>query len=157
MEKLIPLTALVSLAACGVEGLHRDDIFGLARACGGATCATTQYCDPVRTTCVEGASLTGSVVSACDEEALTARLTIGGKATCTTAFGGKAYVELLGLAPGGPQTLAIGKTGYQAFSMQITLNVGYNVFDTVKLTPLSGCTGGNPADVECTCNEPNCE
>lgn len=123
--------------------------------CGRFSCGSDQFC--VDEECVEGARLSGSVVDACTGAAISARVTIDGQSTCSSANSGKTYFELRGLTPGGPHTLSIGKTGYQAFSTQMNLSTGLNAIDMVMLTPIGGCTAGTPEDVPCTCTQPTCQ
>lgn len=144
-----------TLAATLRPGANAHNIVLQPRECGRFTCGAEQFC--VADACVEAARLSGSVVDACSGAAISARVTIDGKSTCSSANSGKTYFELRGLTPGGPHTLSIGKTGYQAFSTQITLNAGLNAVDMIMLTPIGGCAAGSPQDVPCTCTQPTCQ
>jgi len=137
-------------------GANARDIALQPLDCGSLQCGMDQICDEVHGQCIRAATLTGSVVSACTQLAIGARVTIDGKATCSSAISGKAYFELRGLSPGGPQTLAVGKTGYQAFSTVLTLQPGFNAQDDIALTPAGGC-GAVVQDEPCTCTQPNCQ
>ena len=137
-------------------GANPQDVSLVPQECGRFTCAADEFCDTTSDTCVTGATLTGSVINACDRTALDARITINGKATCSSAVQGKPYWELHGLQPGGPQTLSAGKTGYQAFVTHVTLTSGFNAVD-VELTPVGGCSAGTPANVPCSCTESFCQ
>jgi hypothetical protein len=125
-------------------------------ACGPYRCASDQLCDDANGQCISAAILSGTVVSACDRTAISARVTIDGKSTCSTASSGKAYFQLTGLMPGGPQTLSAGKTGYQAFSSTLTLQAGFNAAGPIELTPVGGC-GGTVQDEPCTCTQSYCQ
>ena len=86
--------------------------------------------------------------------ALTARVVIQGRATCTKE--GRGFAELIDLTPGGPQTLAVGKTNYQAVNVMVTLTPGFNAQPAIRLTPVGGCAV-TPVDVPCTCTTPDCQ
>lgn len=136
-------------------GANTHNIVLQPRECGRFTCAANQFC--LADACVQAAKLSGGVVDACNGGAISARVTIDGKSTCSSALSGKTYFELDRLTPGGPHTLSVGKTGYQAFSTQLTLTPGLNAVDAVQLTPLGGCAAGSPQDVPCTCTQPTCQ
>lgn len=137
-------------------GGNRLELRMLPLRCG--TCGENEVCDPVAGNCVQAASLTGAVVDACSQVAIAARLTIGGKITCSTSTSGKGYWQLSGLPIGGPQTLAVGKTGYQAYSTQLTLKPGFNAFDAISLMRVGGCIAPEPSNpAVCSCTEPNCQ
>ncbi|MBK7864990.1 MAG: carboxypeptidase regulatory-like domain-containing protein [Archangiaceae bacterium] len=138
-------------------GANTRDIALQPQACGRYTCTADQFCDGNRGECVKGATLTGSVVDACTGAGLDARVTVDMKSLCSSAASGKSYFELKNITPGGPQVLAVGKTGYQAFSKALTLQPGFNVVDAVALTPLGGCAAGTPTNVACTCTESYCQ
>lgn len=138
-----------------MSGENRLDMALAPNECGRFNCADDEFCSSG--TCVRGAVLTGSVVSDCSGAALDARVTINGKSGCSLSRSGKAYFELSGLTPGGPHTLSVGKSGYQAFSKAMTLTPGFNVFETVRLVPIGGCPAGEPAPVACTCTDPSCQ
>jgi hypothetical protein len=137
-------------------GANSHNIVLQPNTCGSVMCGTNEFCS-AQQTCVQGATLTGSVVSACTFEAIDARVTIDGKSTCSTAASGKGYLLLRFLQPGGPQTLSVGKVGWRAFSKDITLMSGFNTVYQIELTPLEGCSGPAPANVPCTCTQPNCQ
>jgi len=112
----------------------------------GATCSPCgmgQVCDGASAQCVQAASLTGIITDACSGAAVIARVTIQGKSTCSVNTG-KGYWELGGLKPGGPQTLAAGKAGYQPFSTTLTLKPGFNTFEPIKLERVGGCSAAQP-------------
>jgi hypothetical protein len=136
-------------------GANARDIALEPRECGRFTCNAGEFCDPSRQQCVQGGVLTGAVVSICDGAALDARVTIGGFSTCSTALSGKAHFELRNLPPGGPQTLSVGKVGYQAFSTQLHIVNGFNAADMVRLEPIGGCMASRPTNVPCSCTETN--
>lgn len=122
-------------------------------ACG--TCPEEQICDSDARRCVASASISGDLVDACTGSAVAARVTIDGKSTC--AIPGKGFWQLRGLTPGGPQTLAAGRVGYQAYSTQVTLKSGFNVIDKIALTPIGGCAAPPPADSVCSCTTASCQ
>ena len=138
-------------------GANSRDIALEPQGCGPNSCASNELCDVANGACLRAATLSGIVVSDCTGEAIDARVTIDGKSTCSTAFSGKAFFQLRNLTPGGPQLLAVGKTGYQAFSTQVTLQAGFNAIDPVRLVPIGGCASGNPANEACTCTQSYCQ
>lgn len=150
------LCAAAAAGGCNLEPLSSTDLDSLrpppAASCG--TCASDQVCDPERRQCVPAATLTGGVVSACTGLALSARVTIDGKSTCSTT--GKAYFRLQGLRPGGPQRLAVGKEGYAPASQDLVLEAGFNALGDVALSPARGC-GAAVADVPCSCTSASCQ
>jgi hypothetical protein len=164
----LPVTtnALGSASADGFEpyalalnlraGANLRDLALHPLACGPYRCSSDQLCDDANGQCVAAATLSGTVVSACDGTAIAARVTIDGKSTCSSASSGKAYFQLTGLTPGGPQTLSAGKTGYQAFSTTLTLQAGFNAAGPIALTPVGGC-GGAVQDEPCTCTQSYCQ
>ncbi len=93
---------------------------------------------------VQGSSVSGDLIDACTGAAVAARITIAGKSTCSVS--GKGCWQLTGLPPGGPQTLAAGRAGYQAFSASLTLVSGFNALEKISLTPAGGCSVPPPAD-----------
>ena len=134
-------------------GGNRLELKLVPLACG--ACRDDQVCDPNLGVCVEQASISGDLVDACTGSAVAARITVDGKSTCSIS--GKGYWMLKGLKPGGPQTLAAGKMGYQAFSVQVTLKSGFNALDKISLTPIGGCSVTPPVDTGCSCTTPNCQ
>jgi hypothetical protein len=133
-------------------GDNRSDVTVTARPCGG--CAGGLVCEPVQQQCVAPASLTTTVLDDCTGAAITAKVRVQGKATCSA--GPRGFFELRDLVPGGPQTMAVGKTGYQPLNRMVTLQSGFNAQPEVRLVPLAGC--GTPTmDVACTCTEPECQ
>lgn len=121
--------------------------------CGG--CGENQVCDTVTQQCVATATLSSDVVSACTGAPISARVTINGRSLCSATR--KGYFELRDLTPGGPQTIAVGKGGYAAFSTKITLVPGFNSLDPIQLTPLAGCAATAPVDEPCVCNDVGCQ
>lgn len=136
-------------------GANARDIALEPQECGRFTCDSGEFCR--NDACVPAASLSGGVTSACDGSALDARVTIDGKSTCSSASSGKTFFELEGLTPGGPQTLSAGKTGWQALTVTVTLQPGFNVAPRLELIPIGGCSAAPPADVRCTCTQANCQ
>lgn len=134
-------------------GGNRLELRLVPLACG--NCRADEICDPAAGMCVQRADLSGDLVDACTGAAVAARVTVDGQSTCS--FTGKGYWQLKGLKPGGPQTLAAGTAGYQAFTMQVTLKSGFNAIDKISLTPVGGCLAPPPADSVCTCTTPNCQ
>lgn len=133
-------------------GANRVDLQLTPLPCGG--CALGLWCEPVSMTCQERARLSLNVVDECTGAALTARVVIQGRATCTKE--GRGFAELTDLTPGGPQTLAVGKTNYQAANVMVTLTPGFNAQPAIRLTPVGGCAV-TPVDVPCTCTTPDCQ
>ncbi|MCA2982081.1 MAG: carboxypeptidase regulatory-like domain-containing protein [Myxococcaceae bacterium] len=133
-------------------GDNRFDAALLSLPCGG--CAGGEVCEPVQRQCVAAATLTTTVVDDCTGAAVTAKVRVQDRATCSA--GPRGYFELRGLVPGGPQTMAVGKTGYQSVNRQVTLRSGFNAEPVVRLVPVSGCSPPTP-DVACTCAEPECQ
>ncbi len=109
-----------------------------------SVCGAEQVCDDATAQCVQAASLTGIITDSCSGAAVIARVTVQGKSTCSMNTG-KGFWSLQGLKPGGPQTLAAGKPGYQPFSTAITLKSGFNTFDPIKLNRVGGCSAPQPA------------
>jgi hypothetical protein len=137
-------------------GANARDIALQPLACGPYRCSSDQLCDDASGQCIAAATLTGTVISACDQTALGARVTIDGWSTCSSAASGKAYFQLQGLHPGGPQTLSVGKTGYQSFSTTLTLQAGFNSAGPIQLTPVGGC-GTAVQDTPCSCTQSTCQ
>lgn len=133
-------------------GANRLDLQLTPLPCGG--CATGLWCEPVSMTCQQRARVSLNVVDDCTGAALTARVAIQGRATCTKE--GRGFAELIDLTPGGPQTLAVGKTNYQAANLMVTLTPGFNALPAIRLTPVGGCAI-TPVDVPCTCTTPDCQ
>lgn len=133
-------------------GANRLDLQLAPLPCGG--CATGLWCEPVSMTCQQRARVSLNVVDECSGAALTARVAIQGRATCTKE--GRGFAELVDLTPGGPQTLAVGKANYQAVNQMVTLTPGFNALATIRLTPVGGCAV-TPVDVPCTCTTPDCQ
>ncbi|MBL8939094.1 MAG: carboxypeptidase regulatory-like domain-containing protein [Archangium sp.] len=133
-------------------GANRLDLQLTPLPCGG--CATGLWCEPVSMTCQQRARVSLNVVDDCTGAALTARVVIQGRATCTKE--GRGFAELVDLTPGGPQTLAVGKTNYQAANLMVTLTPGFNALPAIRLTPVGGCSV-TPVDVPCTCTTPDCQ
>jgi hypothetical protein len=129
-------------------GANRLDVSLKPLPCGG--CPPEQVCDPGTQQCVVAAQLSGDVVDGCTGAALDAKVSIGGVSACTSAS--KGLFTLRGLLPGGPQTLAIGKDGYQVHSAILTLQPGFNAFEPVELQRIGGCTATPPA-TPCACLE----
>lgn len=153
------LVLLVFATSCGLTPISSEDLDALdpsrrppAGECG--PCGSGQVCDPAAQACVSAATLSGGVVSACTRLALSARVTVGGKSTCSTR--GKAYFQLIDLVPGGPQRLAAGKEGYQPLSLDLTLEPGFNTVPELELTPAGGC-GAAVEDVACSCTAASCQ
>jgi hypothetical protein len=147
---------LFTLALPLHAGANARDIALQPLMCGPYRCSSDQLCDDSNGDCIAAATLSGSVLSICDDAAVSARVTIDGKSTCSTSTSGKAYFQLEGLRPGGPQTFAVGKPGWKAFSTTLTLQAGFNTASTVRLTPIDGCNA--PAqDTACTCTESYCQ
>ncbi len=121
--------------------------------CGRSDCRPGEFCSG--DSCVTGASLSGSVVSACTGQALEALVQIDGKAQCSTSYKG-AIFDLRELTPGGWLTLSVGKTGYLPWSNRVTLQVGPNAVDAVRLTPEGGCDA-EPMAAACHCIATNCQ
>lgn len=122
-------------------GGNRLDITLAKLNCG---CSGGQVCDLTTRACVEPARISGIVTDACTGAGLVARVTVSGVSGCTD-FGPKSYWELGGLFPGGPQTLAAGRGGYQPFTTQVTLKSGFNTIEPIQLTPIGGCGAVPPA------------
>lgn len=133
-------------------GANRIDLQLTPLPCGG--CPATLWCEPVSMTCQQRARVSLNVVDDCTGAALTARVAIQGRATCTKE--GRGFAELIDLTPGGPQTLAVGKTNYQAANLMVTLTPGFNALPSIRLTPVGGCAV-TPVDVPCTCTTPDCQ
>ncbi|MFT3713730.1 MAG: carboxypeptidase-like regulatory domain-containing protein [Archangium sp.] len=121
-------------------------------ACGG--CAMPLICDVPSGNCVETATVTANIVSACGGGALSARVNISGHSTCSNETRGA--WQLTGLTPGGPQTLSVGKSGYVVHGEMVTLVSGFNALGQIMLTPINGCAN-QPADVPCSCTTPDCQ
>jgi hypothetical protein len=121
--------------------------------CGRNDCQPGEFCSGNQ--CVAGATLSGSVLNACDDTALGALVRIDGKAICVDALKGS-YFQLKELTPGGPHVISVGKIGYKPYTGTVTLNAGFNIIDTVLLTPENGC-GAAPATVACVCEAENCQ
>jgi hypothetical protein len=138
-------------------GANSRDIVLEPQECGSSACGADQFCDATRGQCVMAASLSGGVIDACTQLAIDARVTIDSKSTCSMAFSQKAYFQLTGLRPGGPQTLAVGKVNYEPWSRQVTLVSGFNAVNMIALTPLGGCGAGTPENVACTCTQSWCQ
>jgi hypothetical protein len=134
------------------QGGNQLDLALDAIACGG--CAMGLLCDVASSTCVQPATITANIVSACTGSALTARVNISGHATCSNDTRGA--WQLAGLTPGGPQTLSVGKSGYVVHSQVVTLLPGFNTVPQIQLTPIDGCAA-IPADVPCSCTQPECQ
>ena len=134
-------------------GANRLEVRLIPLACG--SCRASEVCDALMGRCVEAASLSGDLVDGCTGAALVAKVTVSGKSTCSVS--GKGYWELTGLKPGGPQTLAAGRMGYQAFSVQVTLKSGFNATDRILLIPVGGCSAPRPEESSCSCTPPNCQ
>jgi hypothetical protein len=133
-------------------GDNRLDVVMTPIPCGG--CATGLWCEPASMTCVERSRVSLNVVDDCTGAAVTARVVIQGKATCTKE--GRGFAELVDLTPGGPQTLAVGKQNYQAANVMVTLAPGFNALPAIRLAPVGGCLV-TPVDVPCVCNTPDCQ
>lgn len=133
-------------------GSNRLDVSLTPIPCGG--CATGLVCDVGSNTCLEPARISFNVTDACTGIGLSARVVIQGKATCSTGFRG--FAELRDLLPGGPQVLAAGKDHYQAASVMVTLNPGFNAQMTIMMTPIGGCSV-TPQDVPCVCDTAECQ
>lgn len=110
-------------------------------------CSGGQVCELTTGACVEPARISGIVTDACSGGPIVAKVTVSGISGCTDD-GPKGFWELGGLIPGGPQTLAVGRGGYQPFSAQVTLTSGFNSIGQIKLTPIGGC-GANPGSWTC--------
>jgi hypothetical protein len=134
-------------------GGNRLELKLVPLACG--SCREDEICDPAAGKCVQPASLSGDLVDICTGAAVAARITVDGHSTCSLS--GKGFWQLKGLKPGGPQTLAAGRTGYQAFSMQVTLVSGFNAIEKISLTPIGGCTAPPPVESVCSCTTPGCQ
>lgn len=134
-------------------GGNRLEVRLVPLACG--VCRSDETCDSALGQCVPSARISGDLVDACTGAAVAARVTVGGKATCSLP--GKGYWELGNLRVGGPQTLAAGRDGYQAFSTQVTLKSGFNALDKISLMPIGGCTAPPPMSAACSCTTPNCQ
>lgn len=134
-------------------GANRVDVALSPLGCGG--CGADQVCDIVAQQCVATAILSSDVVSACSGAAISARVTVNAHSLCSDTR--KGYFELRDLTPGGPQTLAVGKGGYEVFSTKITLVSGFNTLDPIRLTPLGGCAAGDPVDEPCVCEDVGCQ
>jgi hypothetical protein len=149
------LISAVLLSGC-LAPLTSEDLAALdpSRRIECEACGAGQVCDAAKQQCVEAATLSGGVISACTRLAITARVTIGGSSTCSTS--GKAYFQLSQLVPGGPQRLAAGKEGYEPVSLDLTLEPGFNTVPDLALTPAGGCSAG-VTDVPCSCTSANCQ
>ncbi len=134
------------------SGMNRLDLSLEPIPCGG--CAAGLLCDVGSNTCKEPARISFNVTNACTGIGISARVVLQGKATCSTGFRG--FAELRDLIPGGPQTLAAGKEHYQAASVMVTLDPGFNATATIMMTPVGGCSV-TPQDVACVCNTPECQ
>ena len=134
-------------------GANQIDFALTPLGCGG--CGADQVCDIVTQQCVATAILSSDVVSACTGAAIAARVTVNAHSLCSANR--KGYFELRDLSPGGPQTLAVGKGGYEVFSTKITLVSGFNTLDSIRLLPLGGCTAPPPADEPCVCEDVGCQ
>lgn len=135
-----------------VEGTNRLNLPMTAIPCGG--CAAGLWCEPASMRCVERSRLSLNVVDDCTGAAVTARVVMQGKATCTKE--GRGFAELVDLTPGGPQTVAVGKQHYQAANVMVTLNPGFNALPSIRLQPVGGCAA-TPVDVPCVCNTADCQ
>jgi hypothetical protein len=133
-------------------GANRLEVRLTPLSCG--ACGSGEICGPGGK-CIESASVSGDIIDACTRAAVEARVTIDGKSTCS--FQGKGYWQLTGLTPGAMQTVAAGKTGYQAFSAEIELKSGFNALPRIELTPVGGCSAPSPSPSTCTCTTPNCQ
>jgi hypothetical protein len=125
-------------------GGNRVELRLVPLSCG--TCRVEEVCDPAARACVLAAIVTGDVIDTCTGAAVIAKVTVAGKSVCSTA--GKGFWQLEGLRPGGPQTLAAGRLGYQAFSTQLTLQSGFNAVE-IRLTPVGGCSAPPPGPAAC--------
>ncbi|MFT3711554.1 MAG: carboxypeptidase-like regulatory domain-containing protein [Archangium sp.] len=148
------LAALVCLAlsACQLGPLTSDDL--IARTTCPATCPADQVCG-TNGSCVLAARLTGSIVDSCTGQALDARVTIAGQSTCS----GSAklpYFSLIGLRPGGPYTLAVGKIGYRSYVVSRDLAPGDNTQSVISLEPSAGCPA-SPQPSVCVCEDSFCQ
>lgn len=162
VEGLAPGSADGSAVLAGFErktfqltlepGANRLDVVMTPIPCGG--CAMGLWCEPVSMTCVERSRVSLNVVDDCTGAALTARVAIQGKATCTKE--GRGFAELVDLTPGGPQTLAVGKQHYQAANVMVTLTPGFNALPAIRLQRVGGCAV-TPVDVPCVCNTTDCQ
>lgn len=133
-------------------GANRLDVVMRPIPCGG--CAMGLLCELTSMTCKAPARVSFNVVDDCTGAPLDARVAIQGKATCSNASRG--FAEITGLVPGGPQTLAAGKDGYQAASVMVTLDPGFNSLPTIRMARVGGCTV-TPATTPCVCNTPECQ
>jgi len=118
------------------SGANLRDIVLEPNECGRYACRPGEFCAGDQ--CVRGASLTGSVLNGCTGGPLDARVTVDGRSVCSDT-GKTGFYKVEDITPG-PQTVAIGKTGWQVYSRQLTLNAGPNTIDTVMLMPLGGCS-----------------
>ncbi len=132
-------------------GGNRLELRLVAAACG--PCGEEQVC--VANTCTQAAVISGDIVDACSHQAVDARVTVGSKSVCSATL--KGIWQLRGLQPGGPQTLAVGREGYQAFSTVLTLKPGFNALEPVLLQRLGGCAALPPVGGACTCTAPGCQ
>jgi hypothetical protein len=139
------------------DGTNQYNVSLTPISCQASGCSSGNYCDTASGNCEPSggsAELSGAVTDACTGVQIGARVAIGGWATCSSST--KPYYRITQLAAGGPQALAAGKSGYQSYVANITLNAGFNVQD-IALTPEGGCIGTPPVDVPCTCNESYCQ
>ncbi len=130
---------------------------GLKRlSCFSTGCSTGQFCHAATGRCeaaAGAAELTGGVTDRCTGQPISARVSMGGKSTCSGDE--KPYFRLTGLSAGGPQALAAGKRGYRPLLTEIFLEPGFNTF-AISLEPEGGC-GVTPATEPCVCNEVRCQ
>ena len=136
----------LAFSACGLGGLTADDV--LVRTTCPTTCPDGQVCAE-HGQCVEEATLTGAVIDACNGAALAARVTIAGRSVCSGSEK-VPYFSLVGLVPGGPYTLAVGKVGYRSYVVSRELLRGANTHPVVSLTPADGCQAP-PPPAACVC------
>jgi hypothetical protein len=135
-----------------VTGANQLDVTIEPIACGG--CGLGLLCDVASGQCQQPATVSANIISACGGGALSARVNISGHSTCSNETRGA--WQLMGLTPGGPQTLSVGKSGYAVHSEMVTLVPGFNALGQIMLTPINGC-GAVPADVPCSCTTPDCQ
>lgn len=128
------------------------DVVLTGRPCGG--CTSGLVCNVVLGQCQQPATVTFAVLDACTGAGISARLVSQGKASCSTQ--GRGFAMLSGLAPGGPHTLAIGKTGYKSSSSMVTLMPGFNALPDVHLERVLDCAAPL-TDEPCTCTTPECQ
>ncbi len=156
---------LVLIAGCGVSDLSSSDLDGAPQqtpppptphACDTTGCLTAQFCNVATGRCEESAGaaeISGTIVRSCDRAPLSARVSIDGKSVCSDSS--KSYFNLRALSAGGPQLLAVGKTGYKLFTKNLILQPGFNTIEIV-MDPKDGCAGPVPDEVVCVCNDAQC-